>query len=111
MRQIANSKVVVVTGAGAKSIVLATRAKASIDNVAWTLNHLAFTVQTLAVDTDVSSPDQVDHLFRLTVEQFERVDVVVHCAGVLGPLEKIGDADPGLGLKPLYVSAVTIMSQ
>ena len=33
MRQIANSKVVVVTGAGAKSIVLATRAKASIDNV------------------------------------------------------------------------------
>jgi NAD(P)-dependent dehydrogenase (short-subunit alcohol dehydrogenase family) len=75
--------------------MLATRTKASIDSVTRTLNHLAPTVQTLAVDTDVSSPDQVDHLFRLTVEQFERVDVVVHCAGVLGPLEKIGDADPG----------------
>ena len=33
------------------------------------------------------------------MEQFERVDVVVHCAGVLGPLEKIFDADPGPGFE------------
>jgi hypothetical protein len=41
---------------------------------------------------------QVDHLFRLTVEQFERVDVVVHCASVLGPLEKLVMPTRVLGL-------------
>lgn len=40
----------------------------------------------------MSSETDVRNLFQRAIHTFGKIDVVVHCAGVLGPLELIGDA-------------------
>ncbi|KAF7560972.1 hypothetical protein G7046_g3184 [Stylonectria norvegica] len=107
MQRIAANKVVLVTGAGsgfgegacqqwakagALAVVLAARSKDTIDAAASALNASAPATKTLAVATDVSSEAQVHALFEQAIAQFGRVDVVVHAAGVLGPIANLGDA-------------------
>jgi NAD(P)-dependent dehydrogenase (short-subunit alcohol dehydrogenase family) len=87
--------------------VLAGRTKASIEDVCLTLNSLAPEVSTLAVEADVSSPDQVERLLKHTIERFGQVNVVVHCAGVLGSIAKVGDA-PLDGWFEAFVSTDTV---
>jgi NAD(P)-dependent dehydrogenase (short-subunit alcohol dehydrogenase family) len=41
----------------------------------------------LVVQTDVTVPDQVEHLVRATVEKFGRIDILVNDAGADGPGE------------------------
>lgn len=50
--------------------------------------------EALAVKADVSQPEEVEQLFKKTIESFGRVDVVVNNAGIM-PLSQIakGDAD------------------
>lgn len=69
--------------------MLAARSQTNIDNVA---RSLGAATQTLAIATDVSSEAQVNKLFEEANTKFGRVDVVIHAAGVLGPIAKIGDA-------------------
>ncbi|KAF4991691.1 hypothetical protein FGRMN_7664 [Fusarium graminum] len=103
-KRIAESKVVLVTGAGsgfgegacsvwakagAAAVVLAARSQTNIDRVA---RHLNATTETLAISTDVSSEVEVGKLFQEAMKRFGRVDVVIHAAGVLGPIANIGDA-------------------
>ncbi|KAM0251247.1 hypothetical protein ACHAQJ_008280, partial [Trichoderma viride] len=107
IRQIASEKVVIITGAGsgfgkgtakqwvaagASAVVLAGRTQQSIDDVAEELKTSASTTRLLQVVTDVSSETDVQNLFQKTIQAFGKVDVVVHCAGVLGPLALLGDA-------------------
>lgn len=72
--------------------MLAARTQQSIDEVAESLKTSAPTTQFLTIATDVSSESDVRNLFQKAIQAFGKVDVVVHCAGVLGPLELIGDA-------------------
>lgn len=69
--------------------MLAARSQTNIDHVA---RSLGAATKTLAIATDVSSEAQVNRLFEEANTKFGRVDVVVHAAGVLGPIAKIGDA-------------------
>ncbi|KAF5681270.1 short chain dehydrogenase reductase [Fusarium heterosporum] len=104
LQRIAERKVVLVTGAGsgfgegacnvwskagAAAVVLAARSQTNIDRVAQYLNA---TTKTFAISTDVSSEVEVNMLFQEAIKRFGRVDVVVHAAGVLGPIANIGDA-------------------
>ena len=78
--------------AGAKAIVLAARNQDRIDSVAQSLNAIAPATKTLAIATDVVSEKQVEELFSQAVEKFGRVDIVVHAAGVLGPISNLGES-------------------
>uniref|UniRef100_A0A8H7K5F1 Transcription factor domain-containing protein n=1 Tax=Bionectria ochroleuca TaxID=29856 RepID=A0A8H7K5F1_BIOOC len=104
LQRIAQGKVVVVTGAGSgfgegackqwakagtAAVVLAARSQTNIDRVAQLLNA---STETLAISTDVASESQVNNLFEEATKKFGRVDVVIHAAGVLGPIAHIGDA-------------------
>lgn len=78
--------------AGAAAIVLASR---GLDDLEATRKALEATNpgrNVLAVPTDVSSHADVKRLFDATLQQFGRVHVVVHSAGVLGPVANIGDS-------------------
>lgn len=48
--------------------------------------------EALAIKADVSKPEEVEKLFRKTIESFEHVDVVVNNAGVM-PLSPIAKKD------------------
>jgi 3-oxoacyl-[acyl-carrier protein] reductase len=48
--------------------------------------------EALAIKADVSKPEEVEKLFRKTIESFERVDVVVNNASVM-PLSPIAEKD------------------
>ncbi|KAL7957853.1 hypothetical protein V8C34DRAFT_169584 [Trichoderma compactum] len=107
IQQTAHGKLVLITGGGggfgkgaakqwaaanASAIVLAARTQQSIDEVAESLKTTGSTTQFLPIATDVSSETDVHNLLQRALGAFVKIDVVVHCAGVLGPLEPIGDA-------------------
>ncbi|MDQ0278109.1 NAD(P)-dependent dehydrogenase (short-subunit alcohol dehydrogenase family) [Arthrobacter silviterrae] len=48
----------------------------------------------LAVRTDVTRPDDVEHLFRAAVERFGRVDVLFNNAGTFGPAASVDEISP-----------------
>jgi NADP-dependent 3-hydroxy acid dehydrogenase YdfG len=94
-------KVIVITGAssglgaasarhladaGAK-VVIAARRKKQLDNLAKELNQKG--AEVLAIETDVTSSDQVKVLVDAAVQKFGRIDVMINNAGLmpLSPLE------------------------
>ncbi len=91
-----NNKVAVVTGAGSGigrasalalleagyCVTLAGRRKDALDETV-ALGKSA--ERALALATDVAKPDQVENLFRRTVERFGRVDVLFNNAGTNAP--------------------------
>ena len=48
--------------------------------------------QAIAVQADVANAAEVERLFKETLHTFGRIDVVVHCAGIM-PLGRIADGD------------------
>ena len=48
--------------------------------------------QAIAVQADVANAAEVERLFKETLNTFGRIDVVVHCAGIM-PLGRIADGD------------------
>ncbi|KAK4941888.1 hypothetical protein LTR10_018218 [Elasticomyces elasticus] len=77
---------------GAQAIVLASRRADELEVTRKELETTNPLGTFLAVPTDVSSESDVKRLFDTTLRQFGRVDVVVHSAGILGPVKNIGDS-------------------
>jgi len=48
----------------------------------------------IAVSTDVSNPTDIDRLIDQTMDRFDRIDAVVHCAGI-APVRSIAEMTPG----------------
>ena len=101
----ASSKVAIVTGAsGGIGKVVAQRLaqdgfavvvgySGAADKAEMAVNDIkAAGGQALAVQADVSKPESVTALFKQTMSAYRRVDVVVHCAGIM-PLSPIVKGD------------------
>jgi NAD(P)-dependent dehydrogenase (short-subunit alcohol dehydrogenase family) len=71
---------------GAK-VALAARTKEQIEHVAQELRSIGKSV--IAIPTDVSDEDQVNHLVNKTLEAYGTIDILVNNAGVRGPIGPI----------------------
>lgn len=72
--------------------MLVGRGQQQIDEAASSLQAEVPRVHLLAIAADVSSESQVDRVFQAAIEAFGGIDVLVHCAGVLGPITNVGTA-------------------
>src|SRR5918996_1031665 len=97
-----DGKVVIITGASSgigrasalalaregTTTVLASRSAEKLERVAEEIR--GFNPRVLVVPTDVSVPEQVQHLVDITVKEFERVDILFNNAGnaYVGPLDE-----------------------
>lgn len=77
---------------GARAVVLAGRRRAQLDEVAAEINASPSTTRTMVVRCDVSSHGDVKNLFETAAQNYGKVDIVVHAAGVLGPVTNVGEA-------------------
>lgn len=68
-------------------VVLAARTMEEINHVAEELRSLK--KEAIAVPTDVSNEDQVNHLVKMTLEAFGTIDILVNNAGARGPIGPI----------------------
>lgn len=75
-------------------VTLAGRRSATLHETAVLQEGAAQHPESLAVETDVTDPAQVNRLVASHVERFGRLDVFVNNAGVFGPTADIGDLDP-----------------
>jgi NAD(P)-dependent dehydrogenase (short-subunit alcohol dehydrogenase family) len=72
------------------NVALAARTKEQIEHVAEELRSLRRSA--IAVPTDVSDEDQVNHLVKRTLEAYGTIDILVNNAGIrgsIGPIHKI----------------------
>src|SRR5512147_3208096 len=66
------------------TVVLAARNREEVEHVAEELR--AIRKNALAVPTDVSREDQVNHLVQKTLETYGTIDILVNNAGARGPI-------------------------
>jgi len=57
------------------------------------------------VPLDLSQPDGLDHLGLAIHERFGRLDLLVHCGAVLGPLTPVSHVEPGVWERVMTVNA------
>ncbi len=74
------------------TVVLAGRREAPLRATAEALEQAGGTA--LVVPTDISDPEQVDHLFEAAVERFGRVDLLFNNAGFGGPPVTLDEIAP-----------------
>src|SRR5262245_35404136 len=82
-RGIGRATALALAEAGAAVVVVA-RSESEINGVAHEIRQKGGPV--LAIPTDVSDPNQVDHLLILTLRAFNRVDILVNNAALIQPL-------------------------
>ena len=109
-------KVAIITGAGrgtGRAIALAyAQEGAHIVAVARTLEEIQQTAQevqglgrrALAVRADVSRNSEVEAMVSAALGEFGRVDILVNCAGVYGPIGPLGVLDPEEWLQTIAVN-------
>ena len=115
MELLLKDRVAIVTGAGrgiGQAIALAfVREGARLVLAARTEHELAETASAcheaggtaLAVVTDVSDWNQVQHLIATAIQEAEQVDILVNAAGIYGPIGPTADIDP-----PAWTQAVAV---
>ena len=83
-------------------VVLAARSGAELDAVAAQIRASNGTA--LAHVTDVTDREQVNQLVQVTLDTYQRIDVVVNAAGIYGPIGPLWEADPEKWLKTFSVN-------
>lgn len=110
-----DGKTIVITGAGTglgkemaialgragADLVIASRRQGPIDQVAELIREMGR--MSIAVSTDVTDSSQVDHLFRLALDKFGKIDVLVNNAGIVRgreatPIWEVTDDEWRLGI-------------
>ena len=80
--------------AGALGIVLCGRRQGALESVRREIEHLAKSTSVLVAKGDVSVEADVQRAFKSANESLGGpINVVVHAAGILGPMDKIGSVD------------------
>jgi NAD(P)-dependent dehydrogenase (short-subunit alcohol dehydrogenase family) len=87
------------------AVVLAGRTRANLDETLRILRSVTGT-DALVAPTDVSERGDVDRLQTTTEGHFGRADVLVNCAGIFGPLRRIGESDPDEWVRTLSINCV-----
>jgi NAD(P)-dependent dehydrogenase (short-subunit alcohol dehydrogenase family) len=116
MPPLLKDQVAIITGAGrgiGRSIALAfAREGSQLFLAARTKHELLETVKAcqecggkaLAVVTDISERNQVDHLVSAAINEAGHVDVLVNSAGVYGPIGRTGDIDADSWIRAIEVN-------
>jgi len=73
------------------TVVLASRLEKNLKDVAKKCN--AEKNHTLAVPTDVTVPESVAHLMEITCKKFGQIDIIINCAGTIGPITWLEEID------------------
>ena len=60
----------------------------------------------IGVEADISDPMQVEEVVESALDQFNRVDMLLNNAGIIWPVEELGDADPDEWAYNLHVNLV-----
>ena len=78
-------------GKAGASVVLASRSQKNLHDVAKKCS--AERNQTLTVATDVTVPESVAHLMNIALRKFGQVDILINCAGAIGPITWLEEID------------------
>jgi NAD(P)-dependent dehydrogenase (short-subunit alcohol dehydrogenase family) len=73
------------------AVVLTARSADQVESVAARLRQAGG--RAIAVEADVSDPEQVEEVVEAGLTQFDRIDILVNNAGVIWPLDAVLDAD------------------
>lgn len=60
----------------------------------------------VGVAADVTDIEQVEEIVETALDQFDRLDILINCAGVIWPLEEVTEADPEEWTYNLHVNLV-----
>jgi len=111
-------KIAVITGAGrgigktialtfaqeGATIVCISRTALEIEDTAREIR--SFGRHVLALQADVSKPEEVDNAVALTIKQFGQVDVLVNAAGIQGPIGSVLDNDINSWIQTINVNLI-----
>ena len=86
------------------AVVLAARTPDQVEAVAARLRKTG--AQALGLETDISDPEQVEEVIEATINQFDRVDIVVNNAGIVWPIEEISETDPDEWAYNIHVNLI-----
>jgi 3-oxoacyl-[acyl-carrier protein] reductase len=112
------NRVALITGAGrgiGRAIALGyAKEGARLSLAARTMNELEETAQqaealgatTCIIRTDVTSPEDVDEMVRITLERYSAIDILVNNAGVPGPVGPLQDNDLAYWIQTIQVNVI-----
>jgi NAD(P)-dependent dehydrogenase (short-subunit alcohol dehydrogenase family) len=63
-------------------------------------------IEVITVPTDISSWKQVQELVRRAIDRMEKIDILVNCAGIHGPIGPAFDVDPDNWKKAIDINLV-----
>ena len=89
--------------AGANLVLLA-RTTADVERVAAATRALG--VKSLALAADVSRPQEVEGAVVAALEEFGRIDVLVNCAGIYGPIGLLSENDMQAWAETIQINLV-----
>lgn len=106
MERLLENQVAIVTGAGrgigraaamalaeaGAAVVVAARSESEINGVAYQIREQGG--KALAIPTDVSDANQVDHLLVLALRAFNRIDILVNNAALVQPMGNTWEVSP-----------------
>jgi len=84
--------------------VIVSRTKSEIDAVADKVRKLGGQIE--AIVTDVTAEKDVDRLVSVALNRFGRIDVLVNCAGIYGPIGPLWKMDPAQWIEAININLV-----
>jgi NAD(P)-dependent dehydrogenase (short-subunit alcohol dehydrogenase family) len=86
------------------SIAIASRTRSELDD---TLSKVKqYGVPALALVADISKPDDVQKIVQTAINEFGRIDILVNCAGVFGPIGPLIKNDTAKWIETININLI-----